>query len=249
MSEVPMIEGVSRLVLPDPHIIFDQVTFAHGENVVFNGFSLALQERRVGLIGSNGSGKSSLLRLAHGLALPTSGVITTVGLNTATRRKQIPSRVGFLFQNPDRQIIFPTVGEEIAFGFQERGDTRLEAMRQAVVWLSRFGRAEWADRIVHDLSEGQKQLVCLISVLALEPSLILLDEPFASLDLATRLAFADQLQALDQPIVMASHDLDFLAPFDRIVWLEQGRVRADGPPRDVLETYRAEAHQGMKKLA
>jgi biotin transport system ATP-binding protein len=229
-------------MLPEPHIIFDQVTFAHGETVVFDGFSLALQERRVGLIGANGSGKSSLLRLAHGLALPMGGTVATVGLNTTTQRKQIPSRVGFLFQNPDRQIIFPTVGEEIAFGFQEQGDTRREAMRQALVWLTRFGRADWADRVVHELSEGQKQLVCLISVLALEPSLILLDEPFASLDLSTRLAFADQLQALEQPIVMASHDLDFLAPFDRIVWLEQGQVRADGPPRDVLEAYRAEAH-------
>ncbi|MPR08979.1 energy-coupling factor ABC transporter ATP-binding protein [Microvirga tunisiensis] len=243
-----MTEGAARLVRPNPHIIFDQATFAHGERVVFDGFSLSLQERRIGLIGSNGSGKSSLLRLAHGLALPAGGIVTTLGLNTGTHRKQIPSQVGFLFQNPDRQIIFPTVGEEIAFGFQERGDTRREAMHQALVWLSRFGRTDWFERVVHDLSEGQKQLVCLISVLALEPSLILLDEPFASLDLSTRLAFADQLQALDQPIVMASHDLDFLAPFDRVVWLEQGRVRADGPPRDVLEAYRAEAHRGMREL-
>ncbi|QRM32973.1 energy-coupling factor ABC transporter ATP-binding protein [Microvirga sp. VF16] len=239
----------ARPVLPDPHIIFDQVTYAHGEHVVFDGFSLALQEWRVGLIGANGSGKSSLLRLAHGLALPRAGTVATVGLHTTAQRKQIPSRVGFLFQSPDRQIIFPTVGEEIAFGFQERGDTRREAMRQALVWLDRFGRADWADRVVHELSEGQKQLVCLISVLALEPSLILLDEPFASLDLATRLAFADQLQALDQPIVMASHDLDFLVSFDRIVWLEQGRVRADGSPREVLDAYRAQAHGAMRELA
>ncbi|QRM33135.1 energy-coupling factor ABC transporter ATP-binding protein [Microvirga sp. VF16] len=244
-----MTEGVARLVRPKPHIVFDHVTFAHGEKVVFDGFSLSLQERRVGLIGANGSGKSSLLRLAHGLALPTGGTVTTVGLNTATHRRQIPSRVGFLFQNPDRQIIFPTVGEEIAFGFRERGIPRREAMRQALVWLDRFGRAEWADRVVHELSEGQKQLVCLISVLALEPSLIVLDEPFASLDLATRLAFVDQLRALEQPIVMASHDLDFLAPFDRIVWLEHGRVRADGPPRDVLEAYTAGAHRGIKEFA
>jgi biotin transport system ATP-binding protein len=236
-------------MLDVPHIIFDRVTFAHGEQVIFDSFSLSLQERRVGLIGSNGSGKSSLLRLTHGLALPGGGTVTTVGLNTVTQRKQIPSRVGFLFQNPDRQIIFPTVGEEVAFGFEERGNTRPEAMHQAMTWLSRFGRADWADRVVHDLSEGQKQLVCLISVLALEPRLILLDEPFASLDLATRLAFADQLQALEQPIVMASHDLDFLSPFDRVIWLEQGRVRADGAPADILEAYRAEAHQRIRELA
>jgi biotin transport system ATP-binding protein len=173
----------------------------------------------------------------------------TAGLNTTKHRREIPSRVGFLFQNPDRQIIFPTVREEVAFGFQERGDTSREAMRHAVAWLSRFGKADWCERNVQDLSEGQKQLVCLISVLALEPRLILLDEPFASLDLRTRLAFAQQLLSLEQPVVMASHDLDFLALFDRILWLERGRVRADGPPVDVLAAYKAAAHHGVEEFA
>nr|WP_205790345.1 ABC transporter ATP-binding protein [Microvirga makkahensis] len=200
-----------------------------------------MSERRVGLIGSNGSGKSSLLRLVHGLAQPTGGTVTTVGLNTKTDRKKIPSRVGFLFQDPDRQIIFPTVGEEIAFGFEERGLTRQEAQREARSWLSRYGRSDWLERGVHELSEGQKQLVCLISVIALQPDLILLDEPFASLDLRTRLAFAKQLAALPQPLIMASHDLNFLARFDRILWLEGGRIRADGPPEDVLTAYDAAA--------
>ncbi|HEU6442023.1 MAG TPA: cobalt ABC transporter, partial [Microvirga sp.] len=86
-----------------------------------------------------------------------------------------------------------------------------------------------------------KQLVCLISVIALQPSLILLDEPFASLDLRTRLAFARQLDALPQPLIMASHDLDFLAGFDRVLWLEEGRIQADGPPEKVLAAYDAAA--------
>jgi biotin transport system ATP-binding protein len=231
-----------------PYVIFDQVSLKHGAHIVFDNLSLDLRERRVGLIGSNGSGKSSLLRLIHGLALPTGGTVTTVGLNTARQRGEIPSRVGFLFQNPDRQIIFPTVGEEVAFGFQEQGDTRREAMHKAMAWLSRFGKADWSERVIQDLSEGQKQLVCLIAVLALEPRLILLDEPFASLDLRTRLVFAEQLLALEQPVVMASHDLDFLAPFDRILQLERGRISADGPPADVLAAYKAEARQRVEEI-
>jgi len=223
------------------HVIFDRVSFSYGERIVIPDLSLALHERRVGLIGSNGSGKSSLLRLIHGLAQPTSGTVTTAGMNTKTDRKKIPSRVGFLFQDPDRQIIFPTVGEEIAFGFEELGWTRQEARREALSWLSRYGKSDWLERGIHDLSEGQKQLVCLISVIALQPSLILLDEPFASLDLRTRLAFAEQLAALPQPLIMASHDLDFLARFDRILWLEGGRIEADGTPEEVLTAYEAAA--------
>jgi len=223
------------------HVVFDRVSFSYGDRGVIPDLSLALNERRVGLIGSNGSGKSSLLRLIHGLAQPTSGTVTTVGLNTKTDRKKIPTRVGFLFQDPDKQIIFPTIGEEIAFGFEEQGRTRREARREALSWLSRYGKSDWLERGVQELSEGQKQLVCLISVIALQPSLILLDEPFASLDLRTRLAFARQLEALPQPLIMASHDLDFLAGFDRVLWLEKGRIQADGPPEKVLTAYDAAA--------
>lgn len=224
-----------------PHVILDQVSFAYGERVAISDLSLTLKERRVGLIGSNGSGKSSLLRLIHGLAQPTKGAVTTLGLSTKSDRKKIPSRVGFLFQDPDRQIIFPTVGEEIAFGFEEQGRTRREARNEALSWLSRYGKSDWLERGVQELSEGQRQLVCLISVIALEPGLILLDEPFASLDLRTRLAFADQLEALPQPLIMASHDFDFLTRFNRIIWLEGGQIQADGPPETVLSAYEAAA--------
>ncbi|HEV2558611.1 MAG TPA: ABC transporter ATP-binding protein [Microvirga sp.] len=224
-----------------PHLVLQNVTLTRGARRALDGISLALAERRVGLIGRNGSGKSSLLRLAHGLALPDEGTVKTLGLDTAEHRKSLPRRVGFLFQSPDQQIIFPTVLEEVAFGFEERGLARKAAAQEAARWLDRFGRSAWADRPVHELSGGQKQLVCLISVLALEPDLVLLDEPFASLDLTNRLAFADELRRLAPPVVMASHDLDFLADFDRVLWLEAGRIRKDGPPSAVLPAYREAA--------
>jgi biotin transport system ATP-binding protein len=173
----------------------------------------------------------------------------TVGKCPINQRREIPSHVGFLFQNPDRQILFPTVGEEIAFGFEEKGMTRREALREAYGCLSRFQRAEWFERSIQDLSGGQKQLVCLISVLALEPSLILLDEPFSSLYLHTRLAFAHQLASVRQSIMMASHDLDFLAHFDRILWLEGGVIHADGPSLEVLPAYKANALQHAVSFA
>jgi biotin transport system ATP-binding protein len=222
----------------DEHLILEDVTARRGGRAVLSSFSLRLHERLVGLVGANGSGKSTLLRLAHGLMLPDAGTVRTLGLDTRTDQRTIPSRVGFLFQSPDRQIIFPTVGEEVAFSFEVDQMPRKEALRAAQACLARFGRPHWADRPIGDLSEGERQLACLIAVMAREPGLLLLDEPFASLDLATRHAFSRRLDGLGIPLVMASHDLDFLAGFDRVVWLEDGRIAADGGPAEILPAFR-----------
>ena len=135
-----------------PHLVLRQVSLTRGDQLALDDLSLSIEEKRVGIIGRNGSGKSSLLRLAHGLALPDRGSVETVGLDTARHRKELPARVGFLFQNSDQQIIFPTVLEEIAFGFEERGLPRKEANRKAGEWLERFERGAWAPRAVHELS-------------------------------------------------------------------------------------------------
>ena len=121
----------STSVAATPHLVLRQVSLTRGDQLALDDLSLSIEEKRVGIIGRNGSGKSSLLRLAHGLALPDRGSVETVGLDTARHRKELPARVGFLFQNPDQQIIFPTVLEEIAFGFEERGLSRKEATRKA----------------------------------------------------------------------------------------------------------------------
>jgi len=203
--------------------------------------SLHLPERRIGLIGDNGSGKSTLLRLANGLLVPERGDVIVNGRRATQARGELHADVGFVFQNPDHQIIFPTVGEEIAFGLIERGETTARARRAVEYLLSRHGCGGWIDRAIHELSEGQKQLVCILAILATEPTILLLDEPFSSLDLPTRLSLSARLARLPQQILMASHDLDLLLDFDRVLWLEDGRVRADGAPSQVLAEYRAHA--------
>jgi biotin transport system ATP-binding protein len=220
---------------------FDDVEFRRGERVVLSLPELSLTERRVALIGDNGSGKSTLLRLANGLLQPSRGRVTVAGLDTAARRRDVPGVAGFVFQNPDHQLIFPTVGEEVAFGLTERGVVPAEARRQALALLKHHGCAGWAERNVNDLSGGQRQLVCVLAVLATDPAVLLMDEPFSSLDLPTQLALARRVMALPQQIVMASHDLDLVADFERVIWLEAGRVRADGRPADLLPAYRAHA--------
>lgn len=221
--------------------MFEEVGLSRGTRPTFDALSLTLRERRIGLIGDNGSGKSTLLRLINGLLLPDRGRVVVNGLETAHHRSELPAEVGFVFQNPDHQLIFPTVGEEIAFGLGERGLDEKSARAHARQVLARNGCEAWEDRAVHELSEGQKQLVCLLAVIAPEPPVVLLDEPFASLDLPTRLALSARLAALPQQVMMACHDFDLLAGFDRVIWLGDGGVRADGPPQDVLPSYRAHA--------
>lgn len=219
----------------------DSVHLARGGRTVFAGLTLALEERRIGLVGDNGSGKSSLLRLLNGLLLPDGGTVRVLGRDSRAHRRELPALVGFVFQNVDHQIIFPTVGEEIAFGPLEQGLSKAEAHARARQLLEAHGCAGWQDRAVEELSEGQKQLVCILSALASGPRLLLLDEPFSSLDLPTRLSFSARLAGLDLQVIMATHDLHLLEGFDRVVWLKDGAVAADGPPDLVLPLYGAHA--------
>lgn len=222
-------------------IAFEVVEVRRANRQLLSIPALRLDTQRIGVIGDNGSGKSTLLRLINGLLLPSSGRIVVAGLETARHRKKLPTHVGFVFQNPDHQLIFPTVGEEIAFGLTERGMPARQARHQALALLEQHGCTGWVDRNVNELSGGQKQLVCILAVLATEPSIMLLDEPFSSLDLPTRLVLSRKIMKLPQQIVMASHDLELLAQFDRVIWLDAGRIRQDGSPADVLPAYRAHA--------
>jgi biotin transport system ATP-binding protein len=226
-----------------PFLQLDRVSLARGGRPLFEDFSLSLGERRIGLVGDNGSGKSTLLRLAAGLLQPDRGEVRVFGHSVRDERPN----TGFLFQNPDHQILFPTVGEEVAFGLIESGMDAPAANAKAAEILAGHGCAGWEKRAVHELSEGQKQLVCLIAVLADGPDVLLLDEPFASLDLPTRYDLRERMGSLTQNIIMASHDIDLLSEFDRIIWLEKGRVRGDGAPESVLAAYKSKARMGGDK--
>lgn len=221
-----------------PLIRLDHVTLSRGGRVVLDDVSLEIAERRVGLIGTNGSGKSSLVRLLNGLLAPDGGRVTVHGLDAAEKPEELPRKVGFIFQNPDHQIIFPTVAEEIAFSLEQAGMPRRAAAKEAVPALARFQRAHWAERPVHALSEGEKQFLCIIAVLVMEPAVLVLDEPFSSLDLPTRRRLEALVAGLDQQVILVAHELDAFAGYERVIWLHEGRVRMDGPPASVIAAYR-----------
>lgn len=216
------------------------VGYARDGRPVFAGLSLRLTERRIGVIGRNGAGKSQLLRLIAGLAAPDGGAVRLGHVDPARDRRAALRAIGILFQNPDHQIIFPTVDEELAFGLTSARVAPDVAAQQASAMLARFGRSDWVGRNVQTLSQGQRHLLCLMAVLLMEPDTILLDEPFAGLDLATSLKLQAILDSLPQRLVHVTHDLAALAGYDRVIWLDTGRIVADGVPGAVVPAYRAE---------
>lgn len=219
-------------------IVLDSVSLTRGGRRVIDTLSVTLTGQRVGIIGRNGSGKSTFARLLNGLLSPDSGTVRVEGIDISADRDRAIATVGMIFQNPDHQIIFPTVDEEIAFGLAQQGRGAREARAAALDLLRRHGREHWAGRSTQALSQGQRHLVCLLSILAMEPQVVVLDEPYAGLDIPTSRHLHGWLARLEQRVVLITHDLDVLEGFDQILWLERGRVAQLGGP-EVLESYRA----------
>ncbi|MFZ0100573.1 MAG: ABC transporter ATP-binding protein, partial [Gemmobacter sp.] len=182
----------------------------------------------------------TLLRLMAGLVAPTSGTVRVDGLDPATARKDMLRSIGILFQNPDHQIIFPTVEEELAFGLRQLGMPAKEAGARVLEMLKAEGRAHWASAPVASLSQGQRQWLCLMAVLLMEPATLLLDEPFAALDLPTQARLQRRMSQLDQRVVTISHDPATVIDCDHVIWIEGGKVAAEGVPAMVLPAFQDE---------
>ena len=223
--------------MADCTIQFENVSLSLNARKLLNGVSLDIQEQRVGVIGRNGSGKTSFARLLSGLLAPSSGRVRVNGNDLFKHRAAALKTVGILFQNPDHQIIFPTVLEELSFGLTQQGQRKAEAMQNATKILQQFDGLDWAERTIATLSQGQRHLVCLLSVLAMAPPLLVLDEPFAGLDLPTKTYLQNLLYGLDQSVLHITHDLQALAEYERVIWLEKGQVVGDGLPKHIIPTF------------
>jgi biotin transport system ATP-binding protein len=219
-------------------IEFDQVGHTYGERVVLSDVDISLPERRVAFVGANGSGKSTLARMINGLVRPSSGRVRVDGLDSRRDGAAVRRRVGFLFTNPESQIVMPTAGEDIAFSLRRSGLPAKERARRAEELLAENGLAGYADHPAHQLSGGQKQVLALCSMLAVDPDVLVCDEPTTLLDLRNKRRFAELLGRLPQRIVLVTHDLDLLGGFDRVLVLDEGRVVADDEPEPAVRFYR-----------
>lgn len=211
--------------------------------LVLNQLSLQTQVKRLGIIGRNGSGKSTLSRALSGLIEISSGQLQVAGIDPYKNRRAALQEIGILFQNPDHQIIFPTVLEEIVFGLRQQGQNKNGAAQNALQTLATFGKTHWQNVHTSALSQGQKHLVCLMAVVAMQPNLIILDEPFAGLDIPTKHQLQRYLDKFTGSLIHISHDPLDLQNYDQILWLEEGQVAAFGSPEAVLPAYLDEMHK------
>ena len=218
-------------------IKIDSVSLHYDALVVLQDINLQLSERRIAIVGSNGSGKSSFARLLNGLQLPTTGTVSVDGLDTKKDGKQVRKKVGFVFQNPDNQIVFPVVDEDLAFGLKnlKLPDDVIE--QKVTEALERYDLLAFRKHPSHNLSEGQKQLIAISGVLAMQPAYVVLDEPTTLLDLRNKRRIDDVIDALEQTAIVVSHDLDSLRAFDRVLVFEDGRVVIDDAPSPALAKY------------
>jgi biotin transport system ATP-binding protein len=223
-------------------IELDAVTHVVGQGplrrAVLDDVTLRLEEQRIGVIGANGSGKSTFARLLNGLVLPTRGSVRVGGLDTGKQGKDVRRLVGFCFTDPDAQIVMPTVREDVAFGLRRRSMKGPEADAAALEALARFGLAHLADSAAHTLSGGEKQLLALCSVLVTEPAVLVLDEPTTLLDLRNAQRIGEAVRALPQQVLLVTHHLELLDSYDRVLVFDEGRVVCDAAPAEAVDHYR-----------
>lgn len=215
------------------------VAHRYGDRPVLTDLDLHLTEARIGVVGVNGSGKSTFARLLNGLVVPTAGQVLVDGLDTRTQVREIRRRVGFVFQDPDAQIVHPTVAEDAAYGLENQGVPAGERAERVAEVLARYGLAGHADHPAHLLSGGQKQLLAIAGVLVMRPARVVFDEPTTLLDLVNARRVARVIDELEQQVVVVTHQLDLLDGFDRVLVIDGGRVVADGPPASSVAAYRA----------
>ncbi|MCW2768963.1 MAG: cobalt transporter ATP-binding protein [Aeromicrobium sp.] len=225
-----------------PAIRLDEVAVSvptpSGDLALLHPTSVHLTEHRIALVGSNGSGKSTFARLLNGLVEPTRGTVTVDGLDTVHDGPAVRRKVGFVFTNPDAQLVMPTCLEDVALSLRRTVKDKRTRQARARAILEEIGLGDKADTTVHALSGGQKQMLALAGVLATDPAVLVADEPTTLLDLRNTQIVADRLFALPQQLVLVTHDLDLAVRCDRALVIDDARVVFDGDPQAAVSTYR-----------
>ncbi|WP_375665500.1 energy-coupling factor ABC transporter ATP-binding protein [Bartonella sp. TT121SHDZB] len=218
-------------------IKFDKVTQVFGDLCVLRNITVQLTESRIAVIGANGSGKSTFVRLINGLQLPSHGSVSVDGLDTKRDAKAVKRKVGFVFQNPDNQIVLPLVEEDLSFGLKNLKLNKDEIKERVDEILQRYELEAFRNHAVHLLSGGQKQLIAISSVVAMKPDYIIFDEPTTLLDLRNKHRVTQVIEELPQTVIVVSHDLEFLKNFDRVLVFDKGEIAIDDVPFVAIKAY------------
>ena len=239
-------------------IEFRNVTFSYGEAPVVENLSFSIKKgENVGLIGANGAGKSTIMKLMLGL-ITGSGEIKVDGLPMNKENLgEIRKKIGFVLQDSDNQMFMPTVYEDMIFGPRNYGLSKEETDRRVDAVLAQLGLQSLKHRHNHKIAGGEKRMAAIATILAMEPEMILMDEPSTALDPVNRRTVINTINRLPQTKLIASHDLDMiLDTCQRVILLSHGAIAADGDAetilrdKELLEANRMELPfclQGWKK--
>ena len=212
------------------------LSFAYPDGTeVLRQLHLSLQAgERVGVLGPNGAGKTTFFKLLCGLLRPTQGAVTLFDQSVEFGRFR--SDLGFVFQNPDDQLFSASVWEDIAFGPQNMGLSAEQVEERVAMAMALTGTQSLALRMPHHLSGGEKRMVAIATIVAMQPSLIIYDEPSANLDLRARRRLIQYLLHSEETFLVASHDLEMILEVcDRVVLLNNGHIVVDGDPSEIMQ--------------
>jgi len=231
-----------------PLINLKGVSFGYpGSKLILDRLDLTLNPGdRIGLLGPNGSGKTTLFHIIMGLLKPTTGKIEILGKPAKTEKdfREVYKKVGLLFQDADDQLFSPTVLEDVAFGPLNLGKSKQDAVKIAEKTLDYLGLSGFEDRITHKLSGGEKRLVSLAAVLAMEPEVLLMDEPSTGLDESTKEKLIDVLNHLELSYILISHESEFMASITQSMYLmEKGKIRTDIDMRQYIHAHPHTCHE------
>lgn len=224
-----------------PSLLIEDLAFAYPDgNQALFGVNLRIEKgERVALLGPNGAGKTTLVMHMNGIHPTAHGKVEVAGILVDAKDKdsikKVRAKVGIVFQDPDDQLFMPTVGEDVAFGPYNMGMRGEELDKLVNDALSQVGMLEFRDRPPHHLSFGQRRRVAVATVLAMQPEILVLDEPSSNLDPASRRELADILRSLDITMIMVTHDLPYaLELCERSLILAGGIIVADESTRNIL---------------
>ncbi|WP_457753888.1 energy-coupling factor ABC transporter ATP-binding protein [Thermococcus sp.] len=211
--------------------------FSYGEREILRGINLEIKKGEIfGLLGPNGAGKSTLIMHLNGILKPKKGEILVDGLNPVKNPREVRRKVGIVFQDPNDQLFSPTVFEDVAFGPYNLGLRGKELEEKVYEALKVVGMERYADREIKHLSFGEKKRIAIATVLAMDPEILVFDEPFANLDFRGK----EQVRTLieqfrrEKTIILASHEAEYLTLCDRIALIDKGQIIKVGTPEEIL---------------
>lgn len=234
--------------LIDSHIHITDLEFSYPrQQPLLSGVSLKVMPgEKVGLIGPNGSGKTSLFLLLAGILSPDSGTLTV--LESPVKPRSFNRDLGFVFQNPDDQLFCPTVSDDLAFGLLNLGYSKEQTDSMIESYLSDMKMSDLAGRPPHNLSGGEKRMISIGGVFIMNPTVVVLDEPESSLDSRARRQLIELLRNSGKTLLIASHDLEFvLETCERTVLINNGLICADGPSKAVMGNESLMSSNGFEK--